>query len=54
MQTGLVEVEDATFTLLHFLYHHVEGPKAQTGLFPPAFFTIDFYSAFNTIQSHLK
>ena len=38
-------VEDATVTLLHFLYRHLEGAKAQARLL-----FIDFSSAFNTIQ----
>ena len=40
-------VEDATVTLLHFLYRHLEESKTQARLF------IDFSSAFNTIQPHL-
>ena len=41
-------VEDATTTLLHLLYRHLEGTKAHARLL-----FLDFSSAFNTIQPHL-
>lgn len=41
-------VGDATVTLLHFLYRHLEEHKTQCRLL-----FIDFSSAFNTIQPHL-
>ena len=41
-------VDDATTTLLHFLYRHLEGVKTHARLL-----FIDFSSAFNTIQPHI-
>lgn len=40
--------ESFTVTLLHFLYRHLGGPKAQVRLL-----FVDFSSTFNTIQPHL-